>query len=195
MKRQPHSATILKRWRGEESPSVLRRRGCQIYGPGNYNDLEAWFFDRLARNRPIPIPGQGEHFTQFGHVVDLAKSMAAVLGNSQAIGQVYNISGDRYVTFNGLAKACAAAMGKNAEEIEIVNYNPKKFDFGKKKPFPLRVQHFYADINKATRELNWQPEYDLVSGLADSFQNDYLPSGRDRQEIDWAIDDQILANQ
>ncbi|TRU45506.1 MAG: hypothetical protein EWV49_18620, partial [Microcystis aeruginosa Ma_QC_Ch_20071001_S25] len=27
--RQPHSATILKRWRGEESPSVLRRRGCQ----------------------------------------------------------------------------------------------------------------------------------------------------------------------
>jgi hypothetical protein len=29
VKRQPHSATILKRWRGEESPSVLRRRGCQ----------------------------------------------------------------------------------------------------------------------------------------------------------------------
>jgi predicted CoA-binding protein len=30
VKRQPHSATILKRWRGEESPSVLRRRGCQL---------------------------------------------------------------------------------------------------------------------------------------------------------------------
>ncbi|MFM6632465.1 MAG: 3-beta hydroxysteroid dehydrogenase, partial [Microcystis panniformis] len=40
-----------------------------------------------------------------------------------------------------------------------------------------------------------QPEYDLVSGLTDSFQNDYLASGRDRQEIDLAIDDQILANQ
>jgi len=141
-------------------------RPVYIYGPGNYNDLEAWFFDRLVRNRPIPIPGHGEHFTQY-----------------------------RYVTFNGLAKACAAAMGKNAEEIEIVNYNPKKFDFGKKKPFPLRVQHFYADINKATRELNWQPEYDLVSGLTDSFQNDYLAAGRDQQEIDLAIDDQILANQ
>ena len=34
MKRQPRSATILKRWRGEESPSVLRRRGCQkAYNP------------------------------------------------------------------------------------------------------------------------------------------------------------------
>jgi len=30
VKRQPHSATTLKKWRGEESPSVLRRRGCQI---------------------------------------------------------------------------------------------------------------------------------------------------------------------
>jgi len=77
----------------------------------------------------------------------------------------------------------------------LLTITPKKFDFGKKKPFPLRVQHFYADINKATRELNWQPEYDLVSGLTDSFQNDYLASGRDRQEIDLAIDDQILANQ
>ncbi|TRU52069.1 MAG: hypothetical protein EWV57_06330 [Microcystis aeruginosa Ma_QC_Ch_20071001_S25D] len=28
--RQPRSATTLKKWRGEESPSVLRRRGCQI---------------------------------------------------------------------------------------------------------------------------------------------------------------------
>jgi nucleoside-diphosphate-sugar epimerase len=170
-------------------------RPVYIYGPGNYNDLEAWFFDRLVRNRPIPIPGHGEHFTQFGHIEDLARAMAAVLGNSQAIGQVYNISGDRYVTFNGLAKACGAAVGKNADEIKIVNYNPKKFDFGKKKPFPLRVQHFYADINKATRELNWQPEYDLVSGLKDSFQNDYLASGRHQQAIDFAIDDQILQAQ
>ncbi|TRT66112.1 MAG: hypothetical protein EWV84_16360 [Microcystis sp. M_QC_C_20170808_M3Col] len=31
MKRQPRSATTLKKWRGEESPSVLRRRGCQAH--------------------------------------------------------------------------------------------------------------------------------------------------------------------
>ena len=29
--RQPRSATTLKKWRGEESPSVLRRRGCQLW--------------------------------------------------------------------------------------------------------------------------------------------------------------------
>ena len=46
--------------------------------------------------------------------------MAAVLGNEQAIGQIYNISGQRYVTFDGLAKACAVAAGKSADDIKIV---------------------------------------------------------------------------
>jgi nucleoside-diphosphate-sugar epimerase len=168
-------------------------RPTYIYGPGNYNDLEAWFFDRIARNRPIPIPGNGAHITQLGHVADLAKGMAAILGNKQAIGQIYNIAGDRYVTFDGLARACAEAAGKSPSDLELVHYDPKQFDFGKKKAFPLRVQHFFADIHKAIQELHWKPEYDLVSGLKDAWENDYLASGRDQKEIDFSLDDQILA--
>ncbi|ACB53127.1 mRNA-binding protein [Crocosphaera subtropica ATCC 51142] len=168
-------------------------RPTYIYGPQNYNDLEAWFFDRIVRNRPIPIPGNGLNFTQFGHIQDLAKGMAAVLGNEQAIGQIYNISGERYVTFDGLAKACAVAAGKSADDIKIVHYDPKQFDFGKKKVFPLRMQHFFADIHKALQELDWKPEYDLINGLKDSFENDYLASKRDQADIDFSLDEQILS--
>ena len=169
-------------------------RPTYIYGPQNYNDLEAWFFDRIVRNRPIPIPGNGLHFTQFGHVKDLAKAMAAVLGNQSAIGQIYNVSGARYVTFDGLARACAVAAGKSADALEIVHYNPKQFDFGKRKAFPLRVQHFFADIHKAMAQLNWEPEYDLISGLKDSFENDYLLSNRQEKDIDFSLDEEILAS-
>jgi nucleoside-diphosphate-sugar epimerase len=169
-------------------------RPVYIYGPQNYNDLEAWFFDRIVRDRPIPIPGNGMHVTQFGHVQDLAAAMAAVLGNAQAVGQIYNVAGDRYVTFDGLARACAVAAGKSAEALELVHYDPKQFDFGKKKAFPMRVQHFYADIHKAKTELNWQPNFDLISGLKDSFEQDYLISGRGKTEIDFSMDDEILAN-
>ena len=167
-------------------------RPTYIYGPQNYNDLEAWFFDRIVRERPILIPGNGYHITQFGHVQDLVKGMAAVIGNPKAIGQIYNISGDRYVTFDGLTKACATAAGKSPEEVKIVHYDSNQFDFGKHKAFPLRVQHFFAEVNKAMQDLNWQPEYDLISGLKDSFVNDYLASGRDKAEIDFSLDDQIL---
>lgn len=168
-------------------------RPVYIYGPQNYNPLEAWFFDRIVRDRVIPIPGNGLHFTQFGHVQDLASAMVAVLGNPQALGQIYNISGDRYVTFDGLAKAAAIAAGKSAEDLKIVHYNPKDFDFGKKKAFPLRPQHFFADIHKAQTELNWQPEYDLISGLKDSFNRDYLLSNQQETEVDFSTDDQILS--
>jgi nucleoside-diphosphate-sugar epimerase len=167
-------------------------RPTYIYGPQNYNDVEAWFFDRIVRDRPIPIPANGLHITQLGHVKDLATAMAAVLGNQQAIGQIYNVSGDRYVTLDGIARACATAAGKSADSLKIVHFDPKKFNFGKRKAFPLRVQHFFASVNKAMTELNWHPEYDLVEGLQDSFQNDYLISGREQAEIDFSVDDEIL---
>ena len=167
-------------------------RPTYIYGPQNYNDLEAWFFDRIVRNRPIPVPGNGMYITQFGHIKDLATAMAAILGNGQAVGQIYNISGDRYVTFNGLAYACAEAAGKSPEEVKLVHYDPSQFNFGKRKAFPVRLQHFFADVHKAMNELNWQPEFDLVSGLKDSFENDYLASGRDKAEIDFSVDDEII---
>ncbi len=167
-------------------------RPTYIYGPQNYNDLEAWFFDRIVRDRPIPIPGNGLHITQLGHVKDLATAMTKVLGNSQAVRQIYNISGDRFVTFDGLARACAIAAGKSPDDIKIVHYDPKKFDFGKRKAFPLRTQHFFASVNKAMTQLDWKPEYDLISGLQDSFENDYLVSGRDQAEIDFSVDEEIL---
>ncbi|MGD1922431.1 MAG: NAD-dependent epimerase/dehydratase family protein [Pleurocapsa sp.] len=167
-------------------------RPVYIYGPQNYNDLEAWFFDRIVRNRPLPIPGNGRFITQFGHIQDLALAMASVLGNEAAIGKIYNISGDRYVTFDGVAYACAAAVGKSPEEVKLVHYNPDDFEFGKRKAFPIRQQHFFADTHRAKTELNWHPKYDLVSGLKDSFNNDYLASGRDRSEIDFSLDEEIL---
>jgi nucleoside-diphosphate-sugar epimerase len=84
--------------------------------------------------------------TQLGHVKDLATAFLKVLGNPKASRQVYNISGERFVTFDGIAKACAEAAG--APEPEIIHYNPKDFDFGGKKAFPLRDQHFFTSIAK-----------------------------------------------
>lgn len=69
--------------------------------------------------------------TQLGHVKDLADAFIACVGNPRAAREVFNISGERFVTFDGLARACAKAMG--APEPELVHFNAKDFDFGKKK--------------------------------------------------------------
>ncbi len=183
-----HTEDYLK----EQGVPFTAIRPVYIYGPQNYNPLEQWFFDRLVRDRPLPTPGSGMALTHLGHCQDLANAMVAVLGNEQAIGQIYNISGDKAVTFDGLAKACAVAVGKDPRSIKIVHYDPKSFDFGKQKAFPMRVQHFFTDINKAKVDLNWQPQFSLIEGLKDSFENDYLADGLDKAEIDFSLDDQIL---
>ncbi|EDX85108.1 3-beta hydroxysteroid dehydrogenase/isomerase family [Synechococcus sp. PCC 7335] len=168
-------------------------RPVYIYGPQNYNPLEKWFFDRLVRDRPIPIPGSGMALTHLGHCQDLAAAMVSVLGNDNAVGEIYNISGDKAVTFDGLARACAIAMEKDPDAVKIVHYNPKDFDFGKKKAFPMRVQHFFTDISKAKAELDWQPQFSLIDGLKDSYENDYLANNLHKAEIDFSLDDQILS--
>ena len=38
---------------------------------------------------------------------DLATALLAVLGNEKASREIINISGEKYVTFDGLARACA----------------------------------------------------------------------------------------
>ncbi|XP_020394376.1 chloroplast stem-loop binding protein of 41 kDa b, chloroplastic isoform X4 [Zea mays] len=180
-----------------ETESLLTSRGVNwtsirpvyIYGPLNYNPVEEWFFHRLKAGRPIPIPGAGNQITQLGHVKDLARAFNLVLGNPKASKQIFNISGAKYVTFDGLARACAKAGG--FPEPELVHYNPKEFDFGKKKAFPFRDQHFFASVEKATSELGWTPEFDLVQGLTNSYNLDF-GRGTFRKEADFTTDDMIL---
>ena len=147
-------------------------RPTYIYGALNYNPLDQWFFERLDKGLPICVPGHGAHLTGLGHVRDLASAMAACALNPAAYGQVYNVQDRTAVTFDGVARLCAQVMGK--PEPEIIHYNPKEFDFGKKKAFPFRPQHFFCSPNKALRELDWKIEYDLMVGLRDAYENDFL---------------------
>ncbi|CAM6092986.1 unnamed protein product [Calypogeia fissa] len=164
-------------------------RPVYIYGPLNYNPVEEWFFHRLAAGRPIPVPSSGLQVTQLGHVKDLADAFVKVLANEKTYGQVYNISGERYVTFDGIAKAAAKAGG--FPEPDLIHYNPKEFDFGKKKAFPLRDQHFFTSIEKAEKDFGWKPTYGLLEGLVDSYSLDF-GRGTFRKAANFETDDMIL---
>jgi hypothetical protein len=53
------------------------------------------------------------------------------------------------------------------------------------------MQHFLASIDKARHVLGWEPEFDLVEGLADSYNLDF-GRGTYRKEADFSTDDLIL---
>ena len=88
-------------------------RPTYIYGPMNYNPVEEYFFARHHHGRPVCVPEHGQHVTGLGHVEDLATAMANVIGKDVVKGKIYNVQDAQSVTFEGLAKLTAEAMGKD----------------------------------------------------------------------------------
>ena len=160
-------------WLRREGIAFTSFRPTYIYGPGNYNPVERWFFDRIVHNRPIPLPGDGSTITQLGHVEDLAEAMARCIEVDAAANRIYNCSGKQGITFKGLIRAAAVACDRDPDSLELRSFNPSDLDPKARKAFPLRLNHFLTDITRVERELAWQPSFDLAKGLADSYTNDY----------------------
>jgi nucleoside-diphosphate-sugar epimerase len=64
-------------WLRQEGIPFTSFRPTYIVGPGNYNPVESWFFDRIVHGQPVPLPGDGSTITQLGHVADLAAAARA----------------------------------------------------------------------------------------------------------------------
>jgi nucleoside-diphosphate-sugar epimerase len=160
-------------WLRAEGIPFTSFRPTYIVGPGNYNPVESWFFDRIAHGRPVPLPGDGSTITQLGHVADLAAAMARCIEVDAAANRIYNCSGRQGVTFRGLVAAAARAAGKDPGAVEIRSFDPAGLDKKARKAFPLRLAHFLTDITRVRRELAWEPAFDLEATLADSWANDY----------------------
>ena len=160
-------------WLRKEGIPFTSFRPTYIYGPGNYNPVERWFFDRVVHNRPIPLPGDGSTITQLGHVEDLAEAMARCIEVDAAANRIYNCSGKQGISFRGLIRAAAVACGRDPDSLELRSFNPRDLDPKARKAFPLRLNHFLTDITRVERELAWRPSFDLAKGLADSYTNDY----------------------
>jgi nucleoside-diphosphate-sugar epimerase len=163
-------------WLRQEGIPFTSFRPTYIYGPGNYNPVERWFFDRIVHNRPIPLPGDGSTITQLGHVEDLAETMARCIEVDAAANRIYNCSGKQGISFRGLIRAAAVACGRDPDDLDLRSFNPSDLDPKARKAFPLRLNHFLTDITRVERELAWQPSFDLAKGLADSYSNDYAKS-------------------
>jgi nucleoside-diphosphate-sugar epimerase len=160
-------------WLRRQGIAFTSFRPTYIVGPGNYNPVESWFFDRIVHGRPVPLPGDGSTITQLGHVRDLATAMARCIEVDSAANRTYNCSGRQGITFRGLVAAAARAAGVNPSAVEIRSFDPAGLDKKARKAFPLRMAHFLTDITRVRRELAWEPAFDLEATLVDSYANDY----------------------
>ena len=57
---------------------------------------------------------------------------------------------------------------------------------------PYRTVHFFASAEKAKRELGWTPKHDFLRDVGELVA-EYEKSGRAGKDIDFSIDDKIIA--
>ena len=174
-------------WLKAEGIPFTSFRPTYIYGPGNYNPIEKWFFDRITNGRSIPVPLDGQAITQLGHVSDLASAISKSLETDKAINQIYNCSGTKAVTFKGLIETAILATGNKVSDFNLRSFDPSKLDSKARKFFPLRLTNFFTDTSKIQRDLSWEPKLSLLNGLIDSYKNDYLLANN--EQVDFSSDE------
>ena len=177
-------------WLKYEGIPFTSFRPTYIYGPGNYNPIEKWFFDRITYGRSIPLPFDGQTITQLGHVSDLANAISKSIETDKAINQIYNCSGTKAVTFKGLIETAILATGNKVSDFHLRSFDPSRLDPKARKLFPLRLTNFYTDTTKIQKDLSWEPKFDLLNGFIDSYKNDYMLN--DNSNLDFSSDDLLF---
>ncbi len=154
---------------------VIRPAG--IYGPGDTRFLK--LFRAINKGYFIMI-GSGKTFYHFTYIDDLVNGIIIAGDKIEALGKVFTIAGNEYVTIKELVYMIADVLGKPHPKMRVpfspvylaaVLCNKVCRPFGINPPlFPRRVEFFSKDraftINKAKRLLGYEPIVSLRDGLS-----------------------------
>ncbi len=90
-----------------------------VYGPENPFYREGFFWDRLRRDRPIIIPGDGNRLMQFVYVNDLVEACFNALEKHTAPGRAFNVADEKPLTQVEAVGEFARAMNKEPTVVRV----------------------------------------------------------------------------
>ena len=123
------------------------------YGPYQFPEkLIPLMISNALEDRELPIYGKGVNIREWIHVEDHCKAIFKVLLEGTD-GEIYNIGGGAEVANIDLVKNLLKILNKPESLISYV------------KDRPSHDLRYAIDHSKITRELNWEPEIKLDTGL------------------------------
>jgi nucleoside-diphosphate-sugar epimerase len=183
--REPYAVTkaagdkAVQRMIAEDKlPAVIVRPGT-FFGPGDRLHFGR-MADRLRAGKGV-IVGRGDNALPFVYVTDVVQGLLLALDSECALGQAYNITNDRALTQEQLLRVIAREVGGTPPRVHIpyrplyaAGYLAEKVAMATRstsQPIVTRlgVRLFGTDnrhaIDKARRELGFEPRVDLVEGV------------------------------
>jgi dTDP-glucose 4,6-dehydratase len=130
------------------------------YGPNQHAEkLIPTIIRHCFEKKPIPIYGDGSNIRDWLYVEDHCKAVLSILLNG-AVGDTYNIGGNQELDNLTLAKEICAAMNKafsmNQAYSSLITFVKDR---------PGHDWRYAIDSSKMSRQLGWQPQETLLSGI------------------------------
>jgi nucleoside-diphosphate-sugar epimerase len=171
--------SAVQRMIAEDHLPAVIIRPCQIFGPGDHLHFGRTA-GRLRSGRGI-IVGSGENAMPFVYITDVVQGLLLALDCDHAVGQAYNISGDRPLTQQQFLDAIAYDIGASpprthvpyrilyaagylAERLAVVTRSRSRPPITRLGVAFLGTDNQYA-TGKARRELGYSPQVELRDGL------------------------------
>ena len=138
-----------------------------VYGPAPRPDMVMFRFTQwISEGRTVRVNGDGEQSRGFTYVEDIARG--TILGLKPLGYEIINLGGHEVIKINDLIRMLESQTGQKAK----IEHNP---------PHPADMTTNWADVSKARKVLDWQPNVKLDEGVT-NLVNWY------NQERSWARD-------
>jgi dTDP-L-rhamnose 4-epimerase len=118
-----------------------------------YTGVAAIFISRLKANRNPVIFEDGYQSRDFVSVHDIVEANLAVMDDSKADYEIFNVGSGESITIKDLAELIISTYGSSAN-VEITNQY-RKGD----------IRHCFGDLTKIAKQIGWKPRVDRTEGL------------------------------
>jgi len=182
---------LLAEWARDGFPATCLRVGHTLGPRSPQPTRDPAFFARLEAGRPILIPGDGFAALQLVHINDVARLMAALVGNQVVSGQAYNVSGAEITTIVGVVHLIGRAMNVKPQIVNV------PMDRARQQTPPLvhwgeaLTGSAMLSIDKALRDIDWQPRFGIEEGFRDAYAW-WDREGRGLYQFDFSAEDALL---
>ena len=134
--------------------SCIGLRFFTVYGPHGRPDMAPYkFMKAIMDGTPIPKYGDGTSSRDYTYISDIVEGILGACRNkTHRKCEVYNLGNSTPITLNSFIKTCEKVCGKEA----IID--PKEDQLGD-------VPHTFACIEKAKRDLDYEPKVQIEDGL------------------------------
>jgi UDP-glucose 4-epimerase len=133
-------------------------RYFNVYGPrqsnNEYSGVITIFFERLLKNEPLVIYGDGKQIRDFVSINDIVKANMLAMECPKAAGETFNIATGVRTTISDLAEMIKKIANNGTAPIK---YSKERLG---------DIKNSIADISKAKEILGFAPATNLIDGLS-----------------------------